>query len=99
MIVVRARTHEWCSSANASYKIKADKAKPTIGAAATASLNAAGWYNGNVTVHVTCSAVLHRREKAEHGHWPTVAPVGFVNNRVTHRIDVDPVRKTTAKAG
>jgi site-specific DNA recombinase len=32
------------------------------------------------------------REKAEQGHWPTVAPVGYVNNRVTHRIDVDPVR-------
>jgi hypothetical protein len=23
---------------------------------------------------------------------PTVAPVGYVNNRITHRIDVDPVR-------
>jgi len=32
------------------------------------------------------------REKAEQGHWPTVAPVGYVNNRVTHRIEVDPVR-------
>lgn len=32
------------------------------------------------------------REKAEQGHWPTVAPVGYLNNRETHRIDVDPVR-------
>jgi site-specific DNA recombinase len=31
-------------------------------------------------------------EKAAQGHWPTVAPVGYVNNRETHRIDVDPVR-------
>ena len=28
------------------------------------------------------------REKAEQGHWPSVAPVGYVNNRVTRRIDV-----------
>ena len=32
------------------------------------------------------------REKAEQGHWPTVAKVGYVNNRETHRIDVDPQR-------
>jgi site-specific DNA recombinase len=32
------------------------------------------------------------REKAERGHWPAVAPVGYVNNRVTHRIEVDSVR-------
>ena len=32
------------------------------------------------------------REKAEQGHFPGVAHVGYVNNRVTHRIDVDPVR-------
>jgi ABC-type multidrug transport system fused ATPase/permease subunit len=32
------------------------------------------------------------REKAEQGHWPTVAPVGYVNNRETHRIESDPVR-------
>ena len=32
------------------------------------------------------------REKAEQGHWPSVAPVGYVNNRATHRIDVDPAR-------
>ena len=32
------------------------------------------------------------REKAEQGHWPTVAHVGYVNNRVTRRIEVDPVR-------
>src|SRR5712691_3237483 len=32
------------------------------------------------------------REKAEQGHWPGVAHVGYVNNRTTRRIDVDPVR-------
>jgi hypothetical protein len=32
------------------------------------------------------------REKAAQGHWPTVAPVGYRNNRETHRIEVDPVR-------
>src|SRR5215212_1043351 len=32
------------------------------------------------------------REKAAQGHFPGVAHVGYVNNRVTRRIDVDPVR-------
>ena len=32
------------------------------------------------------------REKAEQGHWPSVAPIGYVNDLKTHRIDVDPVR-------
>ncbi len=32
------------------------------------------------------------REKAEQGHWPTKAPVGYVDNLATHRIEVDPVR-------
>jgi DNA invertase Pin-like site-specific DNA recombinase len=32
------------------------------------------------------------REKAEQGHWPSVAPVGYVNNLGTHRIEVDPIR-------
>ena len=32
------------------------------------------------------------REKAEQGHWPTVAHVGYRNNSETHRIEVDPVR-------
>ena len=32
------------------------------------------------------------REKAEQGHWPGVAHVGYVNNRTTRRIDVDPMR-------
>ncbi len=32
------------------------------------------------------------REKAEQGHWPTVAHVGYLNNSETHRIEVDPVR-------
>jgi len=32
------------------------------------------------------------REKAEQGHWPTVAHVGYVNNLETRRIQVDRVR-------
>ena len=32
------------------------------------------------------------REKAEQGHWPTVAHVGYVNNLETRRIEVDRVR-------
>src|SRR5947207_3290855 len=32
------------------------------------------------------------REKAEQGHWPSIAPVGYVNNLSTHRIEVDPMR-------
>ena len=39
------------------------------------------------------------REKAEQGHWPTVAPVGYVNNRATRRIDVDPVRGPLVATG
>ena len=31
-------------------------------------------------------------EKAEQGHWPSVAHVGYANNLATHRIEVDPVR-------
>ena len=33
-------------------------------------------------------------EKAGQGHWPTVAPVGYVNNLVSHRIEPDPERGT-----
>jgi site-specific DNA recombinase len=32
------------------------------------------------------------REKAEQGHFPGVAHVGYINNRVTRRIEVDPLR-------
>jgi site-specific DNA recombinase len=32
------------------------------------------------------------REKAEQGHWPTMAHVGYINNSETRRIEVDPVR-------
>jgi site-specific DNA recombinase len=32
------------------------------------------------------------REKAEQGHWPTVALVGYRNNLETKRIELDPVR-------
>ena len=31
-------------------------------------------------------------EKARQGHWPTVAPVGYLNNLVSHRIEPDPER-------
>jgi site-specific DNA recombinase len=31
-------------------------------------------------------------EKARQNHWPTVAPVGYVNNLVSHRIEPDPER-------
>jgi DNA invertase Pin-like site-specific DNA recombinase len=32
------------------------------------------------------------REKAEQGYWPSVAPVGYVNNLSSHRIEVDATR-------
>ena len=32
------------------------------------------------------------REKAEQGHWPSVAPIGYRNNLETRRIEVDPER-------
>src|SRR6516225_5547374 len=32
------------------------------------------------------------REKAEQGHWPSVAPIGYVNNLSTHRIEPDGIR-------
>src|SRR5262249_16033197 len=32
------------------------------------------------------------REKAEQGHWPSVAPIGYVNDLKSHRIEVDPLR-------
>jgi DNA invertase Pin-like site-specific DNA recombinase len=32
------------------------------------------------------------REKAEQGYWPSVAPVGYVNNLASRRIEPDPVR-------
>jgi site-specific DNA recombinase len=38
------------------------------------------------------------REKAEQGHWPSVAPVGYINNLATHRIEVDPVRGPLIRA-
>ena len=31
-------------------------------------------------------------EKARQGHWPTVAPIGYVNSPVTRRIEPDPER-------
>jgi DNA invertase Pin-like site-specific DNA recombinase len=32
------------------------------------------------------------REKAEQGYWPSVAPIGYVNNLANRRIDPDPIR-------
>ena len=32
------------------------------------------------------------REKAEQGHWPSVAPIGYVNNLSTRRIEPDSLR-------
>ena len=32
------------------------------------------------------------REKAEQGHWPTVAHIGYINDTTVRRIDVDPER-------
>ena len=32
------------------------------------------------------------QEKADQGHWPSVAPVGYANNRNSHRIEPDPER-------
>jgi site-specific DNA recombinase len=31
-----------------------------------------------------------QKEKAEQGEWPSIAPVGYRNNRETHRIEIDP---------
>jgi DNA invertase Pin-like site-specific DNA recombinase len=36
-------------------------------------------------------------EKAEQGHWPSVAPIGYVNNRESRRIEVDPHRAPLVK--
>ncbi|RIK44388.1 MAG: hypothetical protein DCC55_02805 [Chloroflexi bacterium] len=41
-----------------SYTIFVDKTAPTISAAATSAPNAAGWYNGAVTVEFTCADAL-----------------------------------------
>lgn len=32
------------------------------------------------------------REKAEQGHWPSMAPIGYLNNPATHRIEPDSQR-------
>jgi endo-1,4-beta-xylanase len=42
----------------ASYRVNVDKSVPSITAAATAQPNSNSWYNGNVTVHFTCSDAL-----------------------------------------
>jgi site-specific DNA recombinase len=31
-------------------------------------------------------------EKARQGHWPSFAPIGYVNSLVTRRIEPDPER-------
>ncbi len=46
------------NTGNDSYSVKVDTTPPTISAAATTSPNGAGWYNGDVTVHFTCSDAL-----------------------------------------
>jgi hypothetical protein len=38
-----------------SYSVRVDKTRPAISADATTSPNAHDWYNGNVTVHFTCT--------------------------------------------
>ena len=38
------------------------------------------------------------QEKADQGHWPGVAPVGYSNNRRTHLIELDPERAPAVKA-
>jgi hypothetical protein len=43
------------SSPVASASFKYDATKPTITAAATISPNTNGWYNGDVTIHFTCT--------------------------------------------
>jgi len=46
------------NTGDAAYTVKVDKTNPTISAAATSNPNAAGWYNGPVTVHFTCADAL-----------------------------------------
>src|SRR5205814_3851585 len=43
------------SDPSSTVTVQIDKVKPTIGAAATTSPNANGWYNGNVVIHFTCA--------------------------------------------
>jgi hypothetical protein len=43
---------------SANYTVKVDKGAPTISAAATTAPNAAGWYNGDVTVAFSCDDSL-----------------------------------------
>ena len=38
------------------------------------------------------------QEKADQGHWPTVAPIGYLNNRRTHLIEPDPDRAPAINA-
>jgi WD40 repeat protein len=43
------------NSGSASYTVKIDRTRPTISAAAITLPNSNGWYNGDVTVHFTCT--------------------------------------------
>lgn len=43
------------NTGSASYNVKIDRTAPTITAAANTAPNAAGWYNGPVTVTFTCA--------------------------------------------
>ena len=47
--------HAGNTASDTRIGINIDLTKPTISAAATTSPNGAGWYNGNVTVHFTCT--------------------------------------------
>jgi len=41
---------------------------------------------------ISRKASMGMQEKAEQGVFPSVAPIGYLNNRETHQIDVDPER-------
>ncbi len=41
---------------------------------------------------ISRKAAMGMREKAEQGVFPSVAPIGYLNNPMTHQIDVDPER-------
>jgi hypothetical protein len=43
------------NNASSSVQVKIDKTAPSLSGAPTTSPNAAGWYNGNVAIHWTCS--------------------------------------------
>jgi hypothetical protein len=54
-VVGSARDNAGNSSSATVEGINVDKTPPTISGAPTTSANGAGWYNGDVTIHWTCS--------------------------------------------